>query len=79
MLSSFRWDLLGVGVKNLWMNVTLCGDGVGRVDRLYPAFRFVSQRLKLTVFSCILNPDWLLLMRTTLCHTQIPQGVPCVS
>ena len=33
---------------------------VGGVDSLYPAVRFVGQRLKLTVFSCILNPDWLL-------------------
>ena len=33
------------------------GGGLGVVR-----VRFVCHRLKLTVFSCILNPDWLLLM-----------------
>ena len=62
------------------MDECLCGGGVGGgVESLYPAVRFVVQRLKLTMFSCILNPDWLLVMSTTLCPTQIPHGVPCVS
>ena len=60
------------------MNVCVCVWG-GRLDRLYPAVRFVGQRLKLTVFNCILNPDWLLEISNTLCPTQIPHGVPCVS
>ena len=64
---TFCWDPLGVGVKNLWMNVCV---RVG-VDRLYPAVRFVGQRLKLPVFSCILNPDWLLVM--------VPPSVPLKS
>ena len=71
----------GMGEK--FMDECLCvgwgGGGGGGVDRLYPPVRFVGQRLKLTVFSCILNPDWLLVISTTLCPTQIPQGVPCVS
>ena len=62
-----------------FMNECLSGDGAGEMDRLYHAVRFVGLRLKLTVFSCILNPDWLLVISTTLCPTQIPQGVPCVS
>ena len=62
-----------------FMDECLCVCGGGGGDRLYPAVRFVGQRLKLTVFSCILNPDWLLEISNTLCPTQIPQGVPCVS
>ena len=39
---------------------------------------FVCQRLMSKV-SCILNHDWLLLLSSTVCPGQIPQGVNCSS
>ena len=71
MLSHF---LGGMG-ELFWGECVHDGDG---------PVRFVCQRLKLnlhrlTVLSCIFNSDWLLLLSTILCPTQIPQSVHCVS
>ena len=64
----------GRGEKFMDECLCVCGG-----DRFYHAVRFVGRRLKLTVFRCILNPDWLLVISTTLCPTQIPQRVHFVS